>query len=386
MESNKYNIVFANVTGNYPIEFSANNTKFEYISRGLTENNCKVENLDSISGYKKTSQPITGHTKYNVSYKIYANPNKSIFQVVKNIIQLYSDLKERRNTNKKNILITETSYPFLFPIMWLYARLLRYEILHIITEWPLSFKIKRRRKIIYWLYVNLIGYFIDGFLPISESLIDKINHFHKPMLKVPILGEYKNRKINHDKKKQFVYCGNANYYRVISMVLEAFIKVLKIDNDCSLILVIYGREAQIEFIEDKIKELNISSNVKIRTQVSQDDLYDIYSSSVGLLIPLDPNNEQDKFRFSQKIAEYISTGTPIITGNVGEIPFYFTDNYNAYIAEKYTSDAYSNKMISIIRNLAKANEVGENGFQTGKEYFNYKEYGSLIINFFDSLN
>lgn len=386
MENNKYNIVFANTTGNYPIEYSANNTKFEFLSRGLTENNCYVQNLDSISGYKKISKPITGHTKYNVNYKIYANPNRSVYQVVRNLIQLYSDLKERKNTNKKNILITETSYPFLFPIMWLYAKLLRYKILHIITEWPLSFKIKRRKKIIYWLYVNLIGYFIDGFLPISDSLINKLNHFHKPMLKVPILGEYKNRKQNNDKKKQFVYCANANYYRVISLVLEAFIKVLKFDDDCSLILVLYGRNTQIKFISDKIRELNISSNIKIKIQVSQDELYNIYSTSLGLLIPLDPNNEQDKFRFSQKIAEYLSTGTPIITGNVGEIQFYFTDNYNAYIADEYTSEAYSNKMISILQNPTKADVVGEYGFQTGKENFNYKEYGKLIINFVDSIN
>lgn len=386
MGNNKYNIVFANVTGNYPIEFSANNTKFEYISRGLTENNCYVENLDSISGYKEITQSIIGHTKYNVPYKIYANPNKSIIQVVRNLIQLYSDLKDRKSTSKKNILITETSYPFLFPIMWLYARLLRYELLHIITEWPLSFKIKRRKKIIYWLYVNLIGYFIDGFLPISDSLINKLNHFHKPMLKVPILGEYKNRKLNNDKKKQFVYCANANYYRVISLVLEAFIHVLKFDDDCSLILVLYGRDTQIKFVGDKTKELNISSNIKIKTQVSQDELYNIYSTSLGLLIPLDPNNEQDKFRFSQKIAEYLSTGTPIITGNVGEIQFYFTDNYNAYIADEYTSEAYSNKMISILQNPTKADVVGEYGFQTGKENFNYKEYGKLIINFVDSIN
>lgn len=386
MENYKYNIVFANVTGNYPLEFSANNTKFEYISRGLTENSCHVENLDSITGYKKISKSITGHTKYKVSYKIYSNPNRSIYQVVKNLFKQYFDLKERKNVSKKNILITETSYPFLFPIMWLYAKILRYKILHIITEWPLSFKIKRQKKIIYWLYVNLIGYFVDGFLPISDNLINKLSHFDKPMLKVPILGDYNNTKQNNDKKKQFVYCANANYYRVISLVLEAFINVLKVDNNCTLILVLYGRETQIKFVCDKTKELDISSNIKIKTQISQDDLYNIYSSSLGLLIPLDPNNEQDKFRFSQKIAEYLSTGTPIITGNVGEIKSYFTDNYNAYIVEEYTAEVYSNKMISILQNCTNAKLVGENGFQTGKDNFNYTKYGKLLISFFDSIN
>ena len=67
-------------------------------------------------------------------------------------------------------------------------------------------------------------------------------------------------------------------------------------------------------------------------QIPYVELIEIYESSLGLLIPLDPNSLADIARFSQKIAEYLSSSRPVITNNVGEIPYYFTDRKDIIIS------------------------------------------------------
>ena len=78
---------------------------------------------------------------------------------------------------------------------------------------------------------------------------------------------------------------------------------------------------------------------------------------MGLLIPLDPNSLADIARFSQKIAEYVSTSRPIITSNVGEIPYYFKDKENAIICE-YSAKSYADAMLLLQNDGTLANVLG----------------------------
>ena len=97
-------------------------------------------------------------------------------------------------------------------------------------------------------------------------------------------------------------------------------------------------------------------------------------------IPLDPDNEQDKYRFSQKIAEYLSSETPIITSPVGEIPVYF-NKHNAFLVDLFTPEAYAEAMGYISIHKEESIIIGRQGYELGKKEFNYKIYGEKLSNF-----
>ena len=113
-------------------------------------------------------------------------------------------------------------------------------------------------------------------------------------------------------------------------------------------------------------------------------LMDLYANALALIIPLDPGNIQDEARFSQKIAEYLSSGSPIISNNVGEIRYYFKDKENIILCD-YDIDGFVEVFKWVTRNPDKAKQIGVNGLNLKKKEFDYRELGDRLHKFMQSL-
>lgn len=375
------NIVFTCCTDNYPLSFSANNTKDEFIAKGLKD--CSITFINRLWGCKNYSSITEGETENKYKYYIFPKKSNKLTTVFLNTISLFKILRKCKKDDEQNIMIIDTGYFIFFIVYIIYAKLLGYKILHIITEWPLAFKAGTIACLDAQLYVNSFGYFVDGILPISEALIEKTKKFKKPTLKTPILGEY-SKNINSQKGNYFVYCANAGYYRIIDFVINAFALYKQNHDNSKLFLVLYGKDVAIKRVRESIKDKHLTEHIEIVSKLSTEELTQLYANSIGLLIPLDPNSLQDKYRFSQKIAEYLATKTPIITCNVGEISFYLKDKESCIIAE-YTIESYAKAMEWIIENREKAKEIGINGYKVGDKNFNYQTYGNQLIKFINQL-
>lgn len=375
------NIVFTCCTDNYPLSFSANNTKDEFIAKGLK--GCSITFINRLWGYKDKSTLTEGISESGYKYYIFPKKYNKFISVFLNTISLFKLLKKCKKNNEKNIMIIDTGYYIFFLVYVIYAKLLGYKILHIITEWPLAFKLGTITRLDAQLYVNNFGYFVNGILPISETLIEKIKKFNKPILKTPILGDY-SKNIDVRKGDYFVYCANAGYYRIIDFVIHAFTIFKQNHNNEKLFLVLYGKETAIKKVQKDIEEKHLTDNIKIVSKLSTEKLNRLYTNSIGLLIPLDPNSLQDKYRFSQKIAEYLATKTPIITCNVGEISYYLRNKESCIIAE-YTIESYANAMKWVVENPKESKKIGINGYEVGYKNFNYQTYGNQLIKFIKQL-
>ena len=108
----------------------------------------------------------------------------------------------------------------------------------------------------------------------------------------------------------------------------------------------------------------------------------MYKKSVALIIPLDPKSVAYKARFSQKIAEYLSSSRPVITNNVGEIPYYFTDRKDIIIAD-YTVKGFLKAMLFAISDKEAATKIGEQGFLKGRQEFGIDNNCNRIIDFIE---
>ena len=378
------NFVFLSCTENYPLAFSANNTKVEYLSRGLLERGHRVSVIGRINGCDKVKSKENVQSQFGASCFIFKKGKNKILTAFRNLIKQIVCLNKVKKKGEKNILILDSGYFITFLVYVFFAKLRKYKILHIVTEWPERNTNSRLTNLINRIYLYSFGFFVDGILPISKMLEDNLEHFGKPMLKTPILASYNDNDQTIYKKAQFTYCANAGYKRIIYFVLDAF-AIAKQTTDIKLVLVLYGRKLDIDEIKKHIVDMRLSECIEIKQGLSVDALMMVYRESLGLLIPLDPTSIIDRNRFSQKIAEYVSTKTLIITSPVGEVGYYFQDKVNAIFASSFTTQAYADAIEWVVSHKKDSEVIGYKGYQVGRDNFNYKKMGSDLCNFINRM-
>ena len=305
---------------------------------------------------------------------------------LKNIPHFYNFMKKRAKGHEHNILIVELPLFHNFLSYVYCGRKLGYKIVVIAHEWaPTLVFTNVYAKLSSFLYTKTFGYLVDGALPISEYIIRKMAHFNKPYLKVPVLADFSKRPIDKYKRKggYFVYCANANYYRIARLIIDAF-RIYKMKGGkYSLVLILSGSETAIDNIKDTVKGFGLFSDVSFFSKLPYDTLLNYYQNASALMIPLDPEYEQDISRFPQKIAEYCSTSVPIITTNVGEVDFYFTDK--TCLKSKFSAESFAENMVWIEQHKKEALQIGEESYVLGLNKFEYSKSCEDIFAFLKSL-
>lgn len=380
------NIVFLDCTQNYSYQFSAANTKVELLAKGLTlaGNNCLI--LNGIMGFKDIRKRVQKNIDGVGTVITYPSTKCPEIGFIKNLPALKLDLRKAAIKTDKNIMVLVAPYIHIYYLYVLLGLIYGYKIVTISHEWLPT--VKRR----YWIqnvsssiYSKIFGRGVHAILPISHYIWQRVEHFGKPLLMTPILAEYPHIIPTSNKENKFVYCVFAFYYRVITMIIDSYKKYLTLtDNPYGLTLVLSGPEAQIEKVREYICCLSLQEHICIKSKLLYKELIHIYQTASALLIPLDPKSEQDHARFSQKIAEYLSTGTPVISCKVGEIPYYFKDRENMIFAE-YSIDGFANTFLWVQKNTLEANAIGQAGFQTGARNFNYILFGKKFNDFLWSI-
>lgn len=376
------NIVFITSIG-YPIKLSANTIKTELVAMGLKDAGCKVTIMDYPRGTSGINEVTEGTSDNGLKYILLPNQGmiKSLFSNLRTIKKILQDKKD----DKENFVVIGVVYYHMFVILNFLCMLLGYKRVSLFHEWTQSFTgLSFIKKIEAFLNDYTFGYLLNGIFPISRFLEKKSKKFRKPTYIIPVLSTYKRTTATCADKKHFAYCASIPYLIRNQILLQSFSLVHDKFPDIELELILNGNEKDFKKIDEILTEYNIKDITKIKTKIPQSELYEIYDTSIGLIIPLDPQSLQDESRFSQKIAEYVESKRPIITSNVGEVPYYFKHNESAMIAN-YTAEDYAKCMIELIENPQKADTIGINGYNIGKTQFNYAIHGENIKNFLKNL-
>lgn len=374
-------IIFLGCTQNYPLEFNASNTKTFYLAKGLLECNCEICIINSVFGCGDQKFLKVGF-KDGIKYYTFPKYNNAFSSILHNLMELYKILKrEYRKDNKNIVIYCFNVYP-VFLLERLIVFLSKYNFFCILQEWHISVKSKNLIKYIFnYLFDHTFGYFSSGIFPISHKLRDLCRHFNKEQLIIPVLSDYECSVSDRDAHKMsFSYCCDIGYLLRNDLIIKAFQRLLILKPNIKLNLILTGNKENIFKYERYLETKNLGANILIKNQIPFDELNTIFRNSIGLLIPLDPNSFQDISRFSQKIAEYVATKRPIITNNVGEIPYYFKDKESAIIVN-YSIEAFVQGMLFLVEHPDLADYIGLEGMLIGKKYFDYKVNGKQIFDF-----
>lgn len=374
------NFFFLNITTNYPKQFTAGNTKMEYMAKGLQSLGTRVLAINSLFSNTNGNRDEIGVSDVGINYITFSSHSR--FKTISDVCKTYKLLKERK-AKGTNVLIMATSRTYKMLLDILVAKLVGYKTMFLFHEWRSALKMHSAlHKIDAWLKDHFVIRFFDAYLPISHYLLDKCDKVtkRKKKLILPILADYSVAPQKYEVKDRFSYCCGVWYVMRHPMLLDAMDMIVEKHPNAELLLVLSGNEKDIEQFKETIKARRCAKNIIVRTKVPFEELNEIYGSSLGLIIPLEPDSIADIARFSQKIAEYVATGRPIITNEVGEIPYYFKDRESAYFAE-YSVGGFYNVMNDMIENKEKADEVGYMGFQVGLENFDYKRNAMKLVEF-----
>lgn len=382
----KCNVVFLGCTSSYGYAFSATNTKTEFMAMGLCAQGDFCTIINSLVGIPHVNKRTVLHKNDIVDVISYPLKGSQLTSWIYNIADLRNDLKRLYNSDCKNIIVLESPDYHIYRIYCHYAHKFGYKIATIAHEWAPTVKgIHFLRKPFSILYTRTFGFYTDAILPISEYIIEKIKPFRKPYLKIPVLASFDEPVFSKVKGGYFLYCVYAAYKREIIPLIDAFSEFNQKTNDKKrLILVLGGNNEQVKVITDYIDRIGNNGHIEVKRKVAYNELLNLYRSAEALLIPLNPSSMQDRARFSQKIAEYCSSGSPIISCSVGEMAYYFTDRKNAIFCD-YSKNGFIDAFEWVSTHPIDAYLIGKQGYELGKREFNYLVYGKKLHRFLNVL-
>ena len=159
-------------------------------------------------------------------------------------------------------------------------------------------------------------------LKISNKIITVSNNSKKSIIKYFPWSEKKiavnyhglsknflNVKINHNKKKYFMFIGGRNSYKNYNLLLNAFSKICKEFSEWKII-VIGENSRTIENEKIEYKNLGIEKNVIDYGIVDEKELIKLLSQSSALVIP----SLNEGFNFP--LLEALAVGCPVLSSNI----------------------------------------------------------------------
>ena len=376
--------------------FDATNTKCYYMAKTLKSYGLNVAILSSTY-YQQ--EPITkkvgryGDVKYYMPcvHRKSTSRVKRLYLRFKYILKVVGFLVYlKKKWTRVHFIFDDNSIPFPFLLLLSWIGVI--ELIFNLEEWPLAKNIPYPKRLLSHLFIIFAFKTCRKLVCVSSYLIAQAEHFNKKakVFKLPALTKFNQSKCdleidasNQDEIIRFLYCGNVGYSEVIFAILHAYenISGLKNDQMLELILILHGNTLQLQEISDYVRHSEYP--IKIKTSLSEFDLFEEYSQASVLLAPL-RLTVQDEARFPQKIAEYTALSKPIITTNVGDIGLYFQLEASAIISENFSVEELAKAMNFVINHRQELEKIGLAGNVVGKKYFDYTQYVAKFADFVTS--
>ena len=376
-------IVFVGLNG-VPYLGRACDPRLAAIANLLAED-AEVCILNRYSSLKKTTIKDI-HLRYNVRMKEIIR-QRNTGRIGTSLLFIFSLFMEpfalfrMRMESKIDYLHLYTGHYIDFVIYWLLSRLIGAKIVYEYVEYRLD-KDKKRSLYHRWnskLCDRYGAHLWDGCIAISNFLEQKAKKVnpHLPVIKVTPLCDFTIFETNNNgintTEPYLMYCGHANYFEVIKIIIDAYHQSV-IHQTKKLLLVLGGGEQQI----DRVR--NYAPDCIIKSRLPYTELIAHYKNAYALMIPL-RNTIEDSARFPNKICEYTAAKGLIVTTNFGEIPYYFKDGDNAVVALDCTSEAIAAKFDEIELGKYDIESIKRKSEETGRAFFNTKAYQEVLLTF-----
>lgn len=206
------------------------------------------------------------------------------------------------------------------------------------------------------------------------------------IFELPILVDVNEQAVKpySSKAPEVLFAGSPVYDQTVQFLLDAMQVVWKIYPQCTLTITGCRPEDPAgKALVHLVKNYHIEAPVEMAGYLSRQDLLRRYGQATALLIPLF-DDTRSKARFPIKLGEYLASGRPVVTTNVGEAARFFVDNHNSYLSAPGDVTGYGQKILEVLENREEAEVVGRAGRKLAEENFHYLVHSSRLAEFFGS--
>lgn len=174
-------------------------------------------------------------------------------------------------------------------------------------------------------------------------------------------------------KRYFLNSGALDQKEGLEYILEAFAGLCSHDERLFLACTGAPDHGRKEYIRSRARSLGIDRKLIFTGFLSLDQLAWAYQNALALLC-CRANTAFANYGFPTKLAEYLCSGRPVITNDVGDTVLYLTDGKNAYFARAEDSRSILSAMQRVVDSPEQAAEIGLNGRMVALKNFQYSNY------------
>lgn len=310
------------------------------------------------------------------------------------LVNRHNSIKNLKKNIKENHKIYDVAlvYGKAFPFTQLIGKICRENDLWAInqqTEYPFVGLGRKLHKYLYAVYFyKTIHKYFDALLVISNSLkryYDRVTKQRIPIKVITLVIDFdlfsKPRARAGNNGDYIAYAGSITKTKDgVGILVDAFSIVLK--KYPNLKLLIIGDDTGSYALELKkvVAKKRISEQVVFTGKVAREDVPILIENAL-LLCLIRPKSIQAKYGFPTKIGEYLATGKPVLTTNVGDLPCYVQSGKHLYFVPSLTPKNVSDKIIDILDHYQESKNVGIMGQQLAYELFNNNTQMKQLVNF-----
>jgi glycosyltransferase involved in cell wall biosynthesis len=233
------------------------------------------------------------------------------------------------------------------------------------------------------LFDRIIPGMSSGVLAISTKIVEYLKREgldEDKIMHLPILVDC-NRFIHPSnspvsslaEKHYFLNSGALDSKEGLEFILDAFASVSRKHDQLFLVLTGAPETSRKTCILDFAKNLGIERRLVFTGFLSTDQLSWAYQNALALLC-CRANTAFANYGFPTKLAEYLSSGRPVITNEVGDTALYVKDRENAFLTRSQDAQSISAAMEAVLSSPSMAEEVGLNGRKVAVERFDYVNF------------
>lgn len=111
-----------------------------------------------------------------------------------------------------------------------------------------------------------------------------------------------------------------------------------------------------------------------------------YVYNADALVLVRRNDLEAQASYPSKLTEFLATGKPVVTVNVGEVSDYIIDRENGFLIPPGDVESLSKALHFIFDNYEMSRKIGERGRKLTEGVFNYKFQADRMIRFINSLS
>lgn len=331
-------------------------------------------------------------------YHPFGQTRKSRYFVVrtwKKIMKYVRTVRLFLKLNKQEYIkavIVYTGLPGTFFFARLLSGLTGSKLIQEISEHPLRYyqegKLRRRFGLV---KLRTETALTDGILCISHFLINFYAERGYPLHKLMLIPSTVDpQRFDYMAERPFPfpyigYFGTLTFKRDnVDLLIEAFAKIAGKYPDLRLVLggPEYGSEKKKILL--MAEKLGICDRLKLLDYMPREQIIK-YIVNSEILVMVRADNLKAQASFPSKLTEYLATGRPVISVDVGEVSDYLADGINAYIVEPGSREQLAEKIDHVLTCYDSALETARRGKQLAYSVFNYNYQAKRIIPFIESL-